>query len=70
MFKATHLPNVDKKGCSDPYTTLAYQGKNITNDNFDGSPKGSNFFRLIFGESRLSIEVKLVNMVQFKNCKN
>ncbi|KAK2572572.1 hypothetical protein P5673_002834 [Acropora cervicornis] len=26
-FKATHLPNVDKKGCSDPYTTLAYQAQ-------------------------------------------
>ena len=25
-LKATNLPNVDKKGCSDPYTTLQYQG--------------------------------------------
>ena len=40
-FKATHLPNVDKKGCSDPYTTLAYQGKNISNDNSEGFPKRS-----------------------------
>ncbi|XP_068709292.1 myoferlin-like isoform X2 [Montipora foliosa] len=61
-LKATYLPNVDKKGCSDPYTTLQYQGikkkTEVIKDELN--PAWNEKFEWDLGGQALSVEENLI----------